>query len=76
MGLLLSSTVAEIFLQEIDKLIINVIKKQDDKGMWISYVDYGLYIYQTIITKLQKKSTMNLTINIQVSIYRRKRNQQ
>ena len=44
MGSPLSSIIAEIFLQEIDKKIINIIKKYDNEGKWIRYVDNGLYI--------------------------------
>ncbi|MFP3026827.1 MAG: hypothetical protein ACEY3L_11520, partial [Wolbachia sp.] len=40
----LSSIITEIFLQKLDKQIIDIITKYDNKGKWIRYVDDGLYI--------------------------------
>ena len=44
MGSPLSSIIAEIFLQHIDTKIQNIIKTHDPDGIWIRYVDDGLYV--------------------------------
>lgn len=46
MGAPTSSIISEIYLQEIDKIIINIIKENDPLGTYCRYVDDALYVSQ------------------------------
>jgi hypothetical protein len=70
MGAPTSSIISEIFLQEIDKTIINIIKKHDPQGQYYRYVDDAIYISQNngynikeIETKINNiHKTINFTV--------------
>ena len=68
----LSSIIAEIFLQHIDTKIQNIIKTHDPDGIWIRYVDDGLYVSNKKNTNVDNilKQLNNTSKN---TIHRRKR---
>lgn len=54
MGAPTSSIISEIYLQEIDQIIIKIIKKYDPTGTYYRYVDDTIYISQNKGTNIDK----------------------
>ena len=76
MGSPLSSIVAEIFLQHIDTKIQNIIKSYDPNGIWIRYVDDGLYVSNNKNTNAENilKKINNIHPKIQFTEEKEKHN--